>query len=49
MYFGVVGVGIGTQLYGTVIISGINPDFTGVQLSLLFAPIWIVSLLTLTE
>ncbi len=43
MYFGVVGVGIGTQLYGTVIISGINPSFTGVQLSLLFAPIWIVS------
>lgn len=43
MYFGVVGVGIGTQLYGTVIISGINPNFTGVQLSLLFAPIWIVS------
>lgn len=43
MYFGVVGVGIGTQLYGTVIIRGINPEFTGVQLSLLFAPIWIVS------
>lgn len=43
MYFGVVGVGIGTQLYGTVIIRGINPQFTGVQLSLLFAPIWIVS------
>lgn len=43
MYFGVVGVGIGTQLYGTVIISGINSNFTGVQLSLLFAPIWIVS------
>lgn len=43
MYFGVVGVGIGTQLYGTVIIRGINPSFTGVQLSLLFAPIWIVS------
>lgn len=43
MYFGVVGVGIGTQLYGTVIISSINSEFTGVQLSLLFAPIWIVS------
>lgn len=43
MYFGVVGVGIGTQLYGTVIISGIDSSFTGVQLSLLFAPIWIVS------
>lgn len=43
MYFGVVGVGIGTQSYGTVIIRGINPDLTGIQLSLLFAPIWIVS------
>ena len=42
MYFGVVGVGIGVQNYGTVIISGINPALTGVQLSLLFAPIWIV-------
>lgn len=43
MYFGVVGVGIGTQNYGTVIIRGINPKLTGVELSLLFAPIWIVS------
>ena len=42
MYFGVVGVGIGTQLYGTVIISGIDPTFSGITLSLLFAPIWIV-------
>lgn len=47
MYFGVVGVGIGTQLYGTIIISGINPDFTGVQLSLLFAPIWIMDLIAI--
>lgn len=45
MYFGVVGVGIGLQNYGTVIIQGINPDLTGVQLSLLFAPIWVVSFL----
>jgi MFS family permease len=44
MYFGVVGVGIGTQLYGSVIIAAINPSFTGVQVSLLFAPIWMVSL-----
>jgi hypothetical protein len=43
MYFGVVGVGIGTQLYGTVIISGIDSSFSGVTLSLLFAPIWVVS------
>ncbi|KAK0635161.1 major facilitator superfamily domain-containing protein [Bombardia bombarda] len=42
MYFGVVGVGIGTQLYGNVIIASINPQFTGVQVSLLFAPIWMM-------
>lgn len=42
MYFGVVGVGIGTQLYGNVIISAINPNFTGIEISLLFAPIWMV-------
>lgn len=42
MYFGVVGVGIGTQLYASVIISGIDAKFTGIQLSLLTAPIWIV-------
>jgi hypothetical protein len=47
MYFGVVGVGIGTQLYGTVIIKSINSDFTGVQLSLLFAPIWIMDLIAI--
>jgi MFS family permease len=42
MYFGVVGVGIGTQLYGSVIISAINPSFSSIEVSLLFAPIWIV-------
>ncbi|CAI6334183.1 unnamed protein product [Periconia digitata] len=47
MYFGVVGVGIGTQSYGTVIIRGINPSLTGIQLSLLFAPIWIMDLLAI--
>jgi sugar phosphate permease len=45
MYFGVVGVGIGTQAYASVIIRGINPDLSGIDLSLLTAPIWIVSLL----
>lgn len=43
MYFGVVGVGIGTQLYGSVIIAAINPKFSSITVSLLFAPIWIVS------
>ncbi|TVY73611.1 Vitamin H transporter [Lachnellula suecica] len=47
MYFGVVGVGIGTQLYGTVIISGINANFSGITLSLLFAPIWIMDLIAI--
>ncbi|KAF2021662.1 high affinity nicotinic acid plasma membrane permease-like protein [Aaosphaeria arxii CBS 175.79] len=47
MYFGVVGVGIGTQSYGTVIIRGINPKLTGIQLSLLFAPIWIMDLIAI--
>ena len=43
MYFGVVGVGIGTQLYGGVIIRAIRPEASGIEISLLFAPIWIVS------
>ena len=42
MYVGVVGVGIGTQGYASVIIRGINPDVSGIELSLLTAPIWIV-------
>ena len=42
MYFGVVGVGIGVQNYATVIIRATNPKLTGIQLSLLSAPIWIV-------
>ncbi|PQE24536.1 hypothetical protein CJF32_00007542 [Rutstroemia sp. NJR-2017a WRK4] len=47
MYFGVVGVGIGTQLYASVIISGINPSFSGITLSLLTAPIWIMDLIAI--
>ncbi|KAF1987372.1 MFS general substrate transporter [Aulographum hederae CBS 113979] len=47
MYFGVVGVGIGTQNYGTVIISAINPSLTSIQLSLLFAPIWVMDLIAI--
>lgn len=44
MYFGVVGVGIGLQSYATVIIRGINPSLSGIQLSLLTAPIWLADL-----
>lgn len=47
MYFGVVGVGNGTQAYATVIIRGINPKLTGIQLSLLSAPIWIMDLVAI--
>lgn len=35
--------GIGVQNYGTVIIRATNPKLSDIQLSLLFAPIWIVS------
>lgn len=42
MYFGVVGVGIGVQIFGTLIIKSTNASLTSIQLSLLFAPIWIV-------
>lgn len=45
MYFGVVGVGNGLQSYGTVLLSAINPDFSGIELSLLYAPIWICDLI----
>ncbi|GAB7350010.1 hypothetical protein MBLNU459_g0685t2 [Dothideomycetes sp. NU459] len=47
MYFGVVGVGIGVQSYGTVIIQAINPHLSGIDLSLLFAPIWIMDLIAI--
>ncbi|KAI5811748.1 major facilitator superfamily domain-containing protein [Peziza echinospora] len=47
MYFGVVGVGIGVQSFGTLIIRAANPKLTGVQLSLLFAPIWICDLIAI--
>lgn len=52
MYFGVVGVGIGVQLYANLIIEAINPSLNGVDISLLTAPIWVVrlpSLLFLTQ
>ncbi|ODA80750.1 hypothetical protein RJ55_03709 [Drechmeria coniospora] len=52
MYFGVVGVGIGIQLYGSIIIATIlprAPDIiaTDVLVSLLFAPIWIMDLIAI--
>lgn len=47
MYFGVVGVGIGTQMYGSIIISSIQPEASDVVVSLLFAPIWIMDLIAI--
>jgi len=47
MYFGVVGVGIGVQSYATVIIRATNEKLSGVQLSLLSAPIWIMDLIAI--
>ena len=44
MYFGVVGVGIGVQNYASVIIQSTNKNLSSIDLSLLTAPIWIVSL-----
>ncbi|MCJ1302369.1 hypothetical protein MMC08_005172 [Hypocenomyce scalaris] len=43
MYFDVVSEGIGVQNYGLVI-QGTKPSLTGIDLSLLFAPVWVVSL-----
>jgi len=47
MYFGVVGVGIGVQNFGTLIIRATNPKLTSVQLSLLFSPIWVCDLIAI--
>lgn len=47
MYFGVVGVGNGVTSYGTVILSAINPSFSSIDLSLLYAPIWICDLISI--
>jgi MFS family permease len=47
MYFGVVGVGNGVTSYGTVILAGINPGFSSIDLSLLYAPIWICDLIAI--
>jgi len=47
MYFGVVGVGIGVQVFATLIIRSLLPQLSSVQLSLLFAPIWICDLIAI--
>ncbi|KAJ5679584.1 hypothetical protein N7462_007828 [Penicillium macrosclerotiorum] len=47
MYFGVVGVGIGVQLYANLIIQAINPSLSSIDVSLLTAPIWIMDLIAI--
>lgn len=47
MYFGVVGVGIGVQVFATLIIRSLLPALSSVQLSLLVAPIWLCDLLAI--
>lgn len=44
MYFGVVGTGFGLAVFGTTIIQANNPKLTSINVSLLYAPIWLFDL-----
>ncbi|KAL6454468.1 vht1 Vitamin H transporter 1 [Candida maltosa Xu316] len=44
MYFGVVGTGFGLAVFGSTIIAAQNPSLTSIQVSLLYAPIWLFDL-----
>lgn len=44
MYFGVVGTGFGLAVFGSTIIAANNPSLTSIQVSLLYAPIWLFDL-----
>lgn len=44
MYFGVVGTGFGLAVFGSTIISVNNPLLSSINVSLLFAPIWLFDL-----
>lgn len=44
MYFGVVGTGFGLAVFGSTIIKTNNPNLTSIQVSLLYAPIWLFDL-----
>lgn len=44
MYFGVVGTGFGLAVFGSTIISVNNPKLSSIDVSLLYAPIWIFDL-----
>lgn len=41
MYFGVVGTGYGLAVFATTIIKANNPSLTSIDVSLLYAPIWL--------
>lgn len=44
MYFGVVGTGFGLAVFGSTIIAANNPSLSSINVSLLYAPIWIFDL-----
>lgn len=44
MYFGVVGNGFGLAVFGSTIIATNNPNLLSIQVSLLYAPIWLFDL-----
>ncbi|ODV63428.1 vitamin H transporter 1 [Ascoidea rubescens DSM 1968] len=44
MYFGVVGTGFGLAVFGTTIIKATNPSLSSINVSLLYAPIWLFDL-----
>lgn len=44
MYFGVVGTGYGLAVFATTLIKVNNPKLSGIDVSLLYAPIWLFDL-----
>lgn len=44
MYFGVVGTGFGLAVFGSTIIATNNPNLSSIEVSLLYAPIWLFDL-----
>lgn len=44
MYFGVVGTGFGLAVFGSTIIATNNPGLSSINVSLLYAPIWLFDL-----
>lgn len=44
MYFGAVGTGFGLAVFGSTIIAALNPSLSSINVSLLYAPIWLFDL-----